>query len=334
MKNAGGKKTKGRKKNKKERELIDKVEKGQMFGKIVGNRGEHFMVLCSDNIERRAKILAKVRTGPRLFKETFVVVSLREFESEQKNCDIIGLASPPKNILRIFDVNEKVADCGFEFDDSDDDFIDIAENRKAASSNTDSDSDSGSESDSDPYGILPNKKVSSPKEVIKGKTKENPVVNIKSDTTSDVVAVEQGESKETQVKAEELDEDSDADEGMRSFMDDLLNGRNVVKSSSTQNVTYTRQVKNKKVKNTKAKKSYQSRTSINDEDDDEVYIVPGTTTKKTGDIIDGETGEPNPTEGVVGSIQGEKENKYQKNSKETKDEKGGKGISGKDWDTL
>ncbi len=130
----GGKKTKKQRRNWALFEPIDKLEKGQMFGKINQNNGNHFIILCSDNVKRYAPLNNTIKKGPRLHENTFVAVSLREFETNQDNCDILGIARPPGNIIEIF----KKIDPGrnhtndVEFGDSDNEFEEIVENKKSA----------------------------------------------------------------------------------------------------------------------------------------------------------------------------------------------------------
>jgi hypothetical protein len=128
----GGKKTKGHRRNWGNFEPIDKLEKGQMFGKINQNNGNHFIILCSDNVKRYAPMNNSIKKGPRLYDNTFVAVSLREFETNQDNCDILGIARPPGNIIEIFkriDPSRNHTN-DVEFGDSDNEFEEVIENKK------------------------------------------------------------------------------------------------------------------------------------------------------------------------------------------------------------
>ncbi len=128
----GGNKTKKQRRNWGRFEPIDKLEKGQMFGKINENNGNHFVVLCSDNVKRQAPMSNSVKKGPRLYENTFVAVSLREFESNQENCDILGIARPPNNIIEIFKRIDPTRNHtnDVEFGDSDNEFEEIVEIKK------------------------------------------------------------------------------------------------------------------------------------------------------------------------------------------------------------
>ena len=127
----GGKNTKkqGRKSFRKQ-ELVDKIEDGQMFAQLVKNEGNHFFVLCSDNVKRCARMSGKLKKGPKLAIGSFVVISLREFESNQDNCDIIGVGNPPHNIINLFKKNNPAEyNNDVEFAESDDEFQDFEESK-------------------------------------------------------------------------------------------------------------------------------------------------------------------------------------------------------------
>ena len=107
---------------------IDKVESGQMFAQIVGFQGEcRFRVICSDGVTRLGKLSGYMKKGPRISPGSFVVVSLREFEQEQKKCDIISYGNPPYNIISIFKKNDvKITkDDDIEFEESEDEYEDL-----------------------------------------------------------------------------------------------------------------------------------------------------------------------------------------------------------------
>jgi initiation factor 1A len=113
---------------------IDKVEAGQMFAQIVGLQGEcRFRVICSDGVTRLGKLSGYMRKGPRISSGSYVVVSLREFEQEHKNCDIISYGNPPHHIISIFKKNDvKLPMDDIEFEESEDEFADLDQsiNRK------------------------------------------------------------------------------------------------------------------------------------------------------------------------------------------------------------
>jgi initiation factor 1A len=124
----GGNKTRKQKRDTTRYDPILKLEPEQMFAQVTQNHGSHFSVLCSDNISRLGRLSSSLKKGPRITTGTFVVISLRDFEAEKKNCDIIGYGSPPTNILNIFQKINPDATSDFKFSeniendyDSDDD---------------------------------------------------------------------------------------------------------------------------------------------------------------------------------------------------------------------
>lgn len=98
----GGNKTKKQKRNFGRFDPIEKIETGQMFAQIVKNNGGFFDVICSDGIKRRGKLCSDMKKGPRLKEGSFVIVTLRDYETEQKNCDIVYYGNPPSNISSLF----------------------------------------------------------------------------------------------------------------------------------------------------------------------------------------------------------------------------------------
>lgn len=139
----GGNKTKKLKRNFDRFDPINKIEPDQMFGKITHNNGGSFSVLCSDGITRLGKLTSEMKKGPRLTDGSFVVISLRIFETNQKHCDIISHGDPPFDIKNILKCDLKansnntsalIAD--IEFVDSDDEFKEF-ENSKMSSNKTD-----------------------------------------------------------------------------------------------------------------------------------------------------------------------------------------------------
>lgn len=126
---SGGNKTKKLKRNFGKYDAIDKIESDQMFAQITKNHGGTFSVLCTDGIVRLGKLSGYMKKGPRLSEGSFVVISLRYFETEQKNCDIIAYGDPPNDIINVFKTNEPNASikADVEFVDSDDEFKDFEE---------------------------------------------------------------------------------------------------------------------------------------------------------------------------------------------------------------
>lgn len=133
---SGGNKTKKQRRNFGKYDATNKLEPGQMFAKIIQNNGGTFGVMCSDGISRLGKLSGEMKKGPRLTAGSYVVISLREFETEQKNCDIIAHGAPPSDVMNIFKKNDpnysKKTDV--EFVDSDDEYKDFEESKKTVGS--------------------------------------------------------------------------------------------------------------------------------------------------------------------------------------------------------
>ncbi len=121
---SGGNKTKKLKRNFGKYDSINKIESDQMFAQITKNNGGTFSVLCSDGITRLGKLSGYMKKGPRLIEGSYVVISLRDFESEHKNCDIIAYGDPPYDIINMFKTNDPNAHkkTDVDFADSDDEF--------------------------------------------------------------------------------------------------------------------------------------------------------------------------------------------------------------------
>jgi initiation factor 1A len=129
----GGNKTKKFKRNFGRFNAIEKIEPGQMFAKIIHNNGGSFSVLCADGIARLGKLTGEMKKGPRLSEGSYVVISLREFESDQKHCDIIAHGDPPTDVINILKNDQKTnltQNIDVDFVDSDDEFKDFEESTK------------------------------------------------------------------------------------------------------------------------------------------------------------------------------------------------------------
>lgn len=137
----GGNKAKKKKRNFGKYDAVDKIDTDQMFGQITKNHGGAFSVLCSDGIVRLGKLSGYMKKGPRLHEGSYVVISLREFEAEHKNCDIIAYGDPPNDIINIFKTNDLNAGkkTDIDFVDSDDEFKDFEESNSSMVNNTNND---------------------------------------------------------------------------------------------------------------------------------------------------------------------------------------------------
>jgi initiation factor 1A len=129
----GGNKTKKLKRNFGKYDAHDKIEPGQMFAKIIHNNGGSFSVLCSDGIPRLGKLTGEMKKGPRLSEGSYVVITLREFESDQKHCDIIAHGDPPSDVISILKNDSKTnyaQKVDVDFVESDDEFKEFEESNK------------------------------------------------------------------------------------------------------------------------------------------------------------------------------------------------------------
>jgi initiation factor 1A len=124
---SGGNKAKKQKRSIKY-ESTDKIDEGQLFGIILDKCGGcHFRLMCSDGRIRNGKLSGRMANGPRVNTGSYVIISLRDFEKDQKNCDIIGHGSPSVDIIKILKNNSnntKQKD-DINFKDSDDEFDDL-----------------------------------------------------------------------------------------------------------------------------------------------------------------------------------------------------------------
>jgi len=154
---------------------VDKIDTGQMFAQIVGSQGEcRFRVICSDGVTRLGKLSGYMKKGPRISTGSYVVVSLREFEQEHKNCDIISYGNPPHHIISIFKKNDiKLPTDDIEFEESEDEFADLDQsiNRKFDLPPTYSDE----EEEEEEYKKYNNKEenIKTDKIIINGKNNKN-----------------------------------------------------------------------------------------------------------------------------------------------------------------
>ena len=121
---SGGNKAKKQKRSIKY-ESTDKLDEGQLFGIILDKCGGcHFRLMCSDGRSRNGKLSGRMANGPRINTGSYVIISLRDFEKDQKNCDIIGHGCPSVDIIKILknnNSNTKQKD-DINFKDSDDEF--------------------------------------------------------------------------------------------------------------------------------------------------------------------------------------------------------------------
>ena len=104
---SGGNKTKkyGNKKCNRKTIIADILDEEQLFGIIIKKFGSYrYAVLCSDQIERIGKACNKMINGCkgeyRLEIGVYVVITLRECDTQKNKCDIIGFGDPCDNIKK------------------------------------------------------------------------------------------------------------------------------------------------------------------------------------------------------------------------------------------
>lgn len=152
----GGNKTKKLKRNFGKYDAQDKIEPGQMFAKIIHNNGGSFSVLCSDGIPRLGKLTGEMKKGPRLSEGSYVVITLREFESEQKHCDIIAHGDPPSDVISILKNDSKTnsthkVNVDVDFVESDDEFKEFEESNRTIKKVSGDDKNNENSKDNDNY---------------------------------------------------------------------------------------------------------------------------------------------------------------------------------------
>ena len=155
----GGNKTKKQKRYRNRDNPIDNLMDSQMYGVICENLGQHMMVLCSDGIKRKGELSGRARKGPRLLPGSYVAVSLREFEIEKKNCDILGVAHPPSDIISLFKKNDKKDNLGIPFLEEEDDTYNDLDNQQSAIVEISEEEDSEDDNSKDYYGRATDIKV-------------------------------------------------------------------------------------------------------------------------------------------------------------------------------
>ena len=154
---------------------VGKLEQGQMFAQTLFPKGDsRFELICSDGVKRIGRLSGHMRKGPRLSNGSFVVISLREFEQDQKNCDILSLGNPPHDIVSIFRKNDTTQiETNIEFVESDDEFKDFEEfeqsrNRRFDMPPSDSEDDENEDKDDEDDEYIPKPKI----EVVHRKEKD------------------------------------------------------------------------------------------------------------------------------------------------------------------
>ena len=99
--------------------LYDALDEGQLFGQITKINGEgRFEILCNDGITRRGKACNQIRKtkDKKVSLETFVIVSLRDCDTKDDKCDILGFADPPNDIILYFKGNKDTSKHEIDFE--------------------------------------------------------------------------------------------------------------------------------------------------------------------------------------------------------------------------
>lgn len=138
-------------------EPTDKLTDGQLFGIILDKCGGcHFRLMCSDGRIRNGKLSGRMANGPRINTGSYVIISLRDFEKDQKNCDIIGHASPSADVIKILKSSNNKQKDDITFKESDDEFDDFnvgeGDGNKGGDGDGNKDSDGNGNKDGDGEG--------------------------------------------------------------------------------------------------------------------------------------------------------------------------------------
>jgi len=93
--------------------IYDGIDDGQLYGKVIKVLGGmRFTILCNDGIERLGKTCNKMNRikDKKMAIDEYVIVSLRDCDTKDGKCDILGYAEPPKDIIKLWGVIEEFED--------------------------------------------------------------------------------------------------------------------------------------------------------------------------------------------------------------------------------
>lgn len=93
--------------------IYDGLNEGQLYGKVIKVLGGmRFTILCNDGIERLGKTCNKMNRikDKRMTVDEYVIVSLRDCDTKDRKCDILGYADPPKDVIKSWGVKEEFED--------------------------------------------------------------------------------------------------------------------------------------------------------------------------------------------------------------------------------
>ena len=123
--------------------LYDTLDEGQLFGQITKIDGEgRFRVLCNDGMTRRGKACNQIRKTKdmKICLESFVIISLRDCDTKDDKCDILGFADPPHNILLYFkNMNNTINGVNNYSKDNNNDLIFNNDNKNVANEDNEDD---------------------------------------------------------------------------------------------------------------------------------------------------------------------------------------------------
>lgn len=132
----GGNKAKKLKRNYGRFDSVEKIDdgQGQMFGMILKNNGVSFDVLCTDGMKRKGRLCGEMKKGPRIREGSFVVITLRDYEQDKKNCDIVKHGNPSNDVIGILTKNDvkKKNTSDIEFVETNDEFKEFQDVKKKA----------------------------------------------------------------------------------------------------------------------------------------------------------------------------------------------------------
>lgn len=128
-------KKKNLKKFRKDFEPLRVIDQGQLFARVLSNNGCNFLVLCSDRITRLGRLCNAMKRGPRIGIGSYIVVTLRDYETNNNHCDIIAYGEPNQFVINLLnDRNVREKGVEIRFDDSDDEFkefTDLPDNKNS-----------------------------------------------------------------------------------------------------------------------------------------------------------------------------------------------------------
>jgi translation initiation factor 1A len=126
----GGKKHKRQKNNNSEatKRSLRIKQPGEEYAHVIKGTGDcWFLVSCYDGKERRAKLRSGLKKSGRIVKDDWVLVGLREYQTDDKDCDILCkyFTDEISRLKKAGHIVSNIENNG-ETEKNDDDDIDIA----------------------------------------------------------------------------------------------------------------------------------------------------------------------------------------------------------------